>query len=122
MSIPLKKNKLNYTQMEKHAFFVVKALKQFRYYILHSHSIVYVPETAVKSVMTQQDIGVNKRTKWVAKIKEYDITIKPTNLVRVRGLCKLIVENKGSLLEGIASKRMIFLVSSTDPWFSNVVY
>ena len=68
MSVPLKKHELNYTQMEKHVFAVVKALKQFRYYVLHSHSIMYVPETAVKSILTQQEVGMNKRVVWVAKV------------------------------------------------------
>ena len=36
MRIPLKKHGINYNQIEKHAFIVVRALKQFRYYILHS--------------------------------------------------------------------------------------
>lgn len=53
MSVPLKKHELNYSPTEKHAFVVVRALKHFRYYILHSHSVVFVPETAVKSILTQ---------------------------------------------------------------------
>ncbi|XP_059075168.1 uncharacterized protein LOC131875151 [Cryptomeria japonica] len=48
MSIPLKKHELNYSLNEKQAFTVVKAVKHFRYYILHSHSIVFVPNSAVK--------------------------------------------------------------------------
>ena len=52
MTIPLKKHELNYTQKVKHEFTIVKALKKFRYYILHSHSVVYVPKIAVKSILT----------------------------------------------------------------------
>ena len=52
MSIPLKNHELKYSQIEKHAFVVVKALKNFRFYILHSHSIVFVPDTIVKSALT----------------------------------------------------------------------
>ncbi|XP_057863758.2 uncharacterized protein LOC131071814 [Cryptomeria japonica] len=47
MSIPLKKHELKYSQIEKHAYAVVKAVKQFRYYILHSHAIVFVPNFVV---------------------------------------------------------------------------
>ena len=53
MSVPLKNHELKYSQIEKHAFAVVKALKNFQFYILHSHSIVYVLDEAVKSVLTQ---------------------------------------------------------------------
>ena len=73
---------------------VVKALKNFQFYILHSHSIIYVPNTATKSVLTQQDMGCKARGSWIAKTQEYDIEIKPTKLVRGNALCRAIVENK----------------------------
>ena len=122
MSVPLKKHELNYTQMEKHIFVLVKAMKQFGCYIFHSHSSVYVHEIVVKSILTQQEIRVNKRIVWVARIQEYELTIKPTTLLRGQGLCKLIVENKGSSSESTEITPSILLASSTDPWFSQVVY
>lgn len=43
MSIPLKKHELNYTQMEKHPFSMVRALNQFRYYIyIHIPLFMYL--------------------------------------------------------------------------------
>ena len=69
MSVPLKKHELSYTEIDKNAFVVVKSLKQFRYYILHSHSIVYVPKKPIKSILTQQEVGMNKRAVWVAKVQ-----------------------------------------------------
>ena len=53
MSMLLKNHELKYFHIEKHAFAVVKSLKKFQFYILHSHSIVFVPDVAVKSVLTQ---------------------------------------------------------------------
>jgi hypothetical protein len=38
---------LNYNVMEKQDFALVKAIKDFRVYILHSHVIAYVPNTVV---------------------------------------------------------------------------
>ncbi|KAH9291918.1 hypothetical protein KI387_042892, partial [Taxus chinensis] len=67
------------TQLEKHAFAVVKAVKIFRYYILNSHMVVLVPDTAVKSILTQQELG-SLRGNWIAKVQEYDLDIKPTKL------------------------------------------
>ena len=52
MSVPLKKYELCYSLAKKQAFAMVKAVKHFWYYILHSHSIVYVPSIAVKSILT----------------------------------------------------------------------
>ena len=94
MSIHLKNHELKYLQIEKHAFVVVKALKKFRFYILHSHSKFLVPDTTVKIVLTQQDIGCNIRGTWVAKIQEYDVEIKPTKFIRGNDLCIEIVENR----------------------------
>ena len=39
--------------MEKHAFALVKAIKYFRVYIMHSHVISYVLNSMVKDILTQ---------------------------------------------------------------------
>ena len=46
---------LKYDIMEKQAYALVKALKDFRIYILHSHITAYVPNNMVKSIITQPD-------------------------------------------------------------------
>ncbi|KAH9294495.1 hypothetical protein KI387_040301, partial [Taxus chinensis] len=53
----------------------------FRFYILNSHSVVLVPDTTIKSILTQQEFGTT-RGNWVAKVQEYDLDIRPTNLVQ----------------------------------------
>ncbi|KAH9324056.1 hypothetical protein KI387_004234, partial [Taxus chinensis] len=62
------------------------------YYVLNSHTLVLVPDTAIKSILTQQELGSQRGT-WIAKVQEYDLDIRPTKLVRGRGLCQLIAEN-----------------------------
>lgn len=70
-------------------FSLVKALKDFRFYIIHSHIIAYVPNPVVKDMLTQN--GPNdKRGKWIAVILEYDLEIKPTKLIKFQGLAKLM--------------------------------
>lgn len=100
MSTPLKEHELRYSQMkkkysqmDKHAYVVVRVLKNFKFYILHSHSIVYVPDLVVKSILTQQEIGCNTRGIWIEKAQEYDINLKSTKLVWGNGLCKVIAKN-----------------------------
>jgi uncharacterized membrane protein (DUF485 family) len=39
--------------MEKQAFSLVKTIKDFKVYILHSHIISYVPNFVVKDILTQ---------------------------------------------------------------------
>jgi hypothetical protein len=41
----------------------------------------YVPSTSVKDILIQLDID-GRRGKWIAKILEFDLEIKPTNLVK----------------------------------------
>jgi hypothetical protein len=41
--------------MEKQAYAMVKALKAFRAYVLHSKIIAYVPTSVVKDILVQAD-------------------------------------------------------------------
>ena len=71
---------------------MVKALKFFRIYVLHSKFISFVPNAMVKDVLTQPD-SEGKRGRWIAKIMEYDVEIRPTKLVKGQGLAKLLDES-----------------------------
>ena len=67
--------------MEKKAFALVKDLEYFRVYIFHSHIISFVPNAVVKEMFTKND-PKGKRGQWIVVILEYDIEIKPTNLIK----------------------------------------
>jgi hypothetical protein len=54
-NMTLRDSPLNYDIMEKEAYALVKTLKEFRVYILHSHTIAYVPNRFVKDILTQPD-------------------------------------------------------------------
>jgi hypothetical protein len=83
---------LKYDIIEKHAYALVKALKSFRVYVLQSNITAYVPSSAVKEMLVQPDCE-GKRGKWITKILEYDLTIKPTQLIKGKGLAKLMTES-----------------------------
>jgi hypothetical protein len=83
---------LKYDIMDKKAYALVKYLKYFRVYVLHSRFIAYVPSTSIKEILIHPDID-GKRSKWIAKILEFDLEIKPTKLVKGQGLAKLLVES-----------------------------
>ena len=55
---------LKYDIMDKQAYALVKSLKDFRVYILHSHIVAYVPNNVRKSILTQPD-PEGKRYKWI---------------------------------------------------------
>jgi hypothetical protein len=46
----------------------------------------------VKDILIQNDID-GKRSKWIAKILEFDLEIKPTKLVKGKGLIKLLAKS-----------------------------
>ena len=89
---------LNYNIMEKHAFSLVKTIKYFRVYILHSHIIAYVPNAVVKDILTR-DKPDGRRGKRTVVILEYDIEIKPTKLIKGQCLAKLMVESNFHALD-----------------------
>jgi hypothetical protein len=51
----------------------------------------------VKDVLVQLDID-GKRRKWIAKMIEFDIEIKPIKLIRGQGLAKLLAEDNCKML------------------------
>jgi hypothetical protein len=89
---------LNYNIMEKQDFSLVKAIKDFGVYILHSHTIAYVPNAMVKDILTR-DNPDGRRGKWIVLILEYDIEIKPTKLIKGQDLAKLMVESNFHALD-----------------------
>eukprot|EP00253_Pinus_taeda_P006586 PITA_06586 len=83
---------LKYNILEKQAYALVKAIKDFKIYVFHSHIVAYVPNTVIKDILTQADLD-GKRGRWIAKLLEYDIEIKPTKLVKGQGLAKLLTQS-----------------------------
>jgi hypothetical protein len=53
--------------------------------------ISYVPPYSVKDILIQPDID-GRRSKWISQLLEFDLEIKPTKLVKGRGLAKILVE------------------------------
>ena len=76
---------------------MVKVLKDFRVYILHSHTIAYVPNIVVKDILSQDPDG--KRGKWIVVILEYDLEIKPMKLIKGQGLAQLMAKSNLQALD-----------------------
>ena len=93
MSTGLQGDELNYLAIDKQAYAVFKAVKQFKPYILKNRTKVIVPHPAVRSVFVQKELGA-RRGNWVTALQEYDLEFKPTSTVKGKGLCKLMAEGK----------------------------
>jgi hypothetical protein len=61
-------------------------------YVFHSKIIAYVPLASMKDILIQPNMN-KRRSKWISKILEFDLEIKPTNLVKGLGLDKLLNES-----------------------------
>jgi hypothetical protein len=136
----LRDSKLKYNILEKQAYAMVKSLKYFRTYVLHSKIIAYVPNNIVKDILVQSDSD-GKRGKWLAKIQEYDLEIKPTKLIKGQGLERLLAESNLKVL-GInhiseISEDSSFITEETDiqqsvnkinekfsssKWYQNIIF
>jgi hypothetical protein len=93
----LRDAELKYDIMEKHAYAMVKSLKAFRTYVLHSKIIAYVPSSSVKDILVQPD-NDGRRGRWLAKIQEFDLEVKPTKIIKGQGLAKLLSESNLKVL------------------------
>ena len=109
---------------------LVKAFKDFRVYILHSHIISHVPTSTVKGILTQPD-PEGRRVKWIATLLEYDIEIRPTKLIKGRGLTKMLTDsNCESLQLNILSSQSyqldtvveVMIDFTTSPWYSDIIH
>jgi hypothetical protein len=98
----LRDAKLKYDIMEKQVYAMVKALKAFRTYVLHSKIIAYVPTSSVKDILVQPDSDRKRGRwlgRWLAKIQEFDLEVKPTKLIKGQGLAKLLAESNLKALD-----------------------
>jgi len=117
--------------MEKHAFYLVKEIKDFRVYVVHSHIIAYVPNVVVKDIPTQNGPD-GKRGKWIVVILEYHIEINPTKLIKGQGLAKLMADKNFNAFD----INMVFSLDDLEelatppideaylnsPWYADLLY
>jgi hypothetical protein len=128
----LRDSPLRYDIMKKQEYALLKALKEFRTYTLHSCVIVYVPSNSVKDILTQPN-PEGRRRKWIAIMLEHDLEIKPTKLIKGQGLAKLMAQSNCNVL-GInfivdfsknSQEEAVSLISQKfldSPWYNNVIY
>ena len=123
---------MKYNIIEKQALALVKALKDFRVYILHSHILAYVPNAAVKDVLVQTD-PEGRHGKWIAALLEYDVEIRPTKLIKGQGVAKLMAESNLHALDINMIAAMsdedeenspvhVSEIFVTSPWYSDIMY
>jgi hypothetical protein len=97
MNQALRDPELNYKIMKKQAYTLVQSLKHLWPYVGYLKIIAYVSDAAVNDILTQQHcLGVCG--KWVCRIQEYDLKIRPTKLVKGQGLAKMLAKGNEKAL------------------------
>ena len=66
-----------------------KSIKNFKPFLLKTHTKIIIPFSAVRQLLIQKEVG-EKRANWVTTLQQYDIDIKPANIVRGQGFCILL--------------------------------
>ena len=89
MSTGLKGVELNYPTIDKQAYIVFKAVKQYRPYILKNRTKFIVPHMDVRPLFIQKELG-EQRGNRVAALQEYDLEFKPATIIKGQGLCKFL--------------------------------
>lgn len=126
MSRSLQGSELKYSTMEKQAYALVKSLKQFRVYVGYSRIIAFVPHSAVKDILVQADC-LGTRARWVSKIQEYDLDIRPTKLVKGQGLAKILTEGNEKAIGMICQNDLELTSSKLQElgqleWYKDIIY
>eukprot|EP00253_Pinus_taeda_P019572 PITA_19572 len=80
---------LNYSDVEKQAYVVFKAIKYFKPFLLKTHTKIIVLFPTVRNLLVQKDVG-EKRANWVTALQEYDVEIKRASIVKGQGFCKML--------------------------------
>jgi hypothetical protein len=75
--------------------------------------IGYVPNSAVKDVLSQVE-GLGSRGRWIVKIQEYDLEIRPTKLIKGQGLAKMLTESNEKAL-GMVNQ------INNEEWYHNLL-
>jgi hypothetical protein len=105
---------IRYSNLEKLAYALVKALKASIDYIMHSKIFANVPTSAIKDILTKPN-SEGRRGKWISKLQEYDLEIKTTKIIKGQGLAKILVEsNYGALDMNFPSTRILEIEPEKD--------
>lgn len=57
MSCPLKKDKLNYSNLDKYSFSIINVVKKFHHCIIRSKVYAIVPDPMIKTLLMQNELG-----------------------------------------------------------------
>nr|GEW29750.1 retrovirus-related Pol polyprotein [Tanacetum cinerariifolium] len=117
---------IHYTTTEKEMLAVVYAFEKFRPYLVLSKSIVYTDHSALKNLLSKQDVKP-RLIRWVLLLQEFDIIIRDkkgtknlvaNHLSRLENPHKDVFENK-DINENFPFETLGKISSGSTPWFAD---
>ena len=127
MSTGLQGAKLNHLAIDKQAYAVFKAVKQFRPYILKNQTKVIIPHPTVRSLFVQKELG-ERMGDWVIALQEYDLEFKPASIVKGQGLCIPMTKNRNNEEHAWEDKAELHLMdvcplfTAPESWYRDLVH
>ena len=115
---------LNYSHIEKLALAVVHAIQRSHHYILFCKTTIIAIVNPFQYVLTRWVIG-GKISIWIVILQEFDLDFvsakSKTSLAFAELISKLRVESGDVMPEESPIKGDIFLISSSDPWYGDIL-
>jgi hypothetical protein len=115
---------LNYSHIENLALVAVHVVQRFHHYILLHKTTVIVLVNLFQYVLTQWVIG-GKFSRWIVILQEFDldfVSVKSKkSLVFAEIISELPVESSDATPKELPIKRDIFLITSLDPWYGDIL-
>ena len=64
------------------------------------------------------------RGKWVSKIQEYDLEIKPTKIIKGQGLSQMLIKRNQDTIQMGESEQINVVVNEleNDEWYSDIIH
>jgi hypothetical protein len=115
---------LNYSHIENLALVAVHAVQRFHHYILLRKTTVVAIVNQFQYVLTWRVIG-RKISIWIFILQEFDldfVSAKSKNsLVFIELISELLVESGDVTPEESLIKGDIFMISSSDTWYGDIL-
>ena len=130
MSQSLSDDDFKYSFIEKHASTLIKAVENFRHFILGKHTLVKVPLPTVKFFLSRTSL-LGKIAHWLAKIQEHDLTVMTYKTIKGRDLALHLAQHAEAseeIDEQDKSLSTLFYIDGQilpvagHPWDKDLVY
>jgi hypothetical protein len=115
---------LNYSHIEKLALSVVHDVQRFRHYVLFRKTTIIAVVNPFQYMLTQWVIG-RKISRWIVILQDFDLDFvsakSKKSLVFAELILELLVESGDPVPEESAIKGDMFLITSSDPWYRDIL-